>query len=219
MTETATSPPPADLSVPPPTVRNLGGRPRKYATREEYSKAMLGHKKENRRIKNAERYKALQLDPTPGLPAPPKAQDLQSLVLEVIAPLSVPDAAFVTEVCGGATYAKAYEKVYPGTPTTKAGPAGSRKAAEVAIQGAIASIKARLAERVAYDFSKFMSELDDAMLFAKATGSAPALVRAVELRGKATGQLADKREGSSASSGFMLVIGGLDNAVAERVDG
>ena len=74
---------------------------------------------------------------------------------------------------------------------------------------AVAAIKADMAKRAEYDFDKFMVEMNAAMDFAKETKNATALVRAIELKGKASGHIVERVDSRVQQAGFSLVVAGV----------
>jgi hypothetical protein len=188
-----------------------GGRPKKYATHEEKKEAA----KAMRTAKRHAKLNAQELIPLPPLPAASAPVDLQTAIARATAPLSVPDAMFVGALCSGQNPTEAYRLAHPATD----GGNGPKHALLPPIVKALAEVKQALAATAAYDFNAFMAEMDRAIAFSHATRNATAMVRAVELKGKATGSLSDKPAGG-AGSGFTLNIIGIDNpAILERADG
>ena len=151
----------------------------------------------------------------------PLPQATQAAIAEATAKLSIVDAAFVLNLASGLGAGEALARANPRLTEKSAKTMGAKKLRNSPeLQTAVAAVKAAMAAKAQYDFAELMRELDDAMVFAKATRNATALVRAVELRGKASGNLADKPAGG-AGSGFTLNIVGLDvpeSVTVERVD-
>jgi hypothetical protein len=78
------------------------------------------------------------------------------------------------------------------------------------VQNALQLIRGDLAKRAAYNFDKFMNELDKAIDFAINTKNATAYVRAVELKGKSSGHLVERVDQRVAQAGYALVIQGVE---------
>jgi len=196
------------------TTINRGGRPRKYHTEEQRKEGLKRAKEKHRLAKLTTPLPEIEPDPVL-----PETTDLQAAILKACVGLDLQATTFVTAVCSGQTLAAAYKRARPEVSDASVSTAGPRYAARPEIAKAIAAVKAALALNVAYDFNRFMREMDQAMVFAKQTRNATAYVRAVELRGKSTGHLADKPQ-AGGSGGFTLVIGGIDSplATAERID-
>lgn len=199
----------------PQAPKNKGGRPRKYQT--------PGEKKElYKRARIARRQALIDAHPIPPAPDTPitpasSAADLQAAIAGAVINLSVPDAVFVNAVCSGKTLKEAFREAHPTASDASAGTRGSSLAGRGDIAAALAKVKHALAANVAYDFAAFMREMDMAINFAQRTNNATAMVRAVELKGKATGSLSDKPAG--VGTGFTLVIAGVDSpAVLERAE-
>lgn len=189
----------ADLIPEKP--KNKGGRPRKYQS--------LGEVKAARKAQAAEKHIAKLLAPGPAPIASGAATALQADIAAAVAGLNIPDAAFVSALCGGVSQAKAYMTAHPGTSATSARNLGAVKAAEPKVAVAIAAVKDALAAAAEYSFVSFMAEMDAAIVFAQETKNATAYVRAVELKGKSVGHLSDKPQGG-ASAGFTLQIVGIN---------
>jgi hypothetical protein len=77
-------------------------------------------------------------------------------------------------------------------------------------KNALTLIKLELAKKAEYGFEKFMAEMNDAIRFAKSTNNATALVRAIELKGKASGHIVDRVDTRSVSTGFSIQIAGVE---------
>lgn len=181
-----------------PDAQNKGGRPRKYGSPDERKAA----------VKAARIAKRLAPPPLADNTAS-EVTPLQASIAAAVSGLSIPDATFVTSLCGGATPANAYRRAHPSHPEKTASSRAAVKSAEPKVAKAIHLVKEALSAAAAYGFANFMEEMTEAMIFAKATKNATALVRAVELRGKATGTLNDKPV--SAASGFVLNITGVNS--------
>lgn len=155
---------------------------------------------------------AQALIPQPGVeqqntPLAPQSAEVQ----EALAQLSPEKAAFVLAVCSGSSPADAlFSTGWTGKRTTATSTAGRWLREDEAVKDAIAVIKADMAKRAEYDFNKFIAELDEAIAFAIKTENATAYVRAVELKGKASGHIVDKVDQRfAAGGGFSLVIAGV----------
>lgn len=77
------------------------------------------------------------------------------------------------------------------------------------VKDAVAAIRADLVKKSEYSFEKFMDEMNEAMAFAKETKNATALVRGIELKGKASGHIVDRIDQKTTSTGFQLVVAGV----------
>ena len=203
--------------------RNLGGRPRKYHTPEEAAAAREARRKELYAIK---RGLAPGLEASAPAPIAPPAerplpQGTQAAIAEATAKLSIVDAAFVLGLASGLSPSEALARANPRLAVKSAKTMGAKKLRNSQdLQKAVGAVKAALAVKAQYDFDEFIAELDRAVEFATRTNNATAYVRAVELKGKSTGHLADRPAGN-AGSGFTLNIVGLDvpaNATVERLD-
>lgn len=75
------------------------------------------------------------------------------------------------------------------------------------VKNAVAEHKERLRCATGYDAEKAMKELDEGVVFAKATNNATALARFSELKMKMSGLLDKDRD--SGGSSFQIVIAGL----------
>ena len=181
----------------PEVPKKRGGRPKKYQTLDEH--------------KAARRAKALEvrLAALPPLAPQPISGTtvLQNSIAAAVSKLTIPDAAFVTALCGGISQAAAYRQAHPGSPVASASAAGAARAADPKVAQAIAEVKDALAAAAEYGFVAFMAEMNAAIAFSRETRNATAMVRAVELKGKSTGHLSDKPPGGT--EGFTLVIAGL----------
>ena len=199
-----------------PTITPLpsrGGRPKKYATDAERQAAIKANRKKHTEKAIAAK-EAVPVPPLPPLTPSSTTLDIQIAIAKATAGLSVPDAVFVSALCSGKSATEAYKLSHP----ESSGTAGPGHALLAPIAQALAEVKLALAATVAYNFESFMAEMERAMAFAHATRNATAYVRAVELRGKATGSLSDKPAGG-ASNGFTLNIVGIDTPVTlERAE-
>jgi len=182
----------------PEAPKNKGGRPKKYQT--------LAEAKLARKAKAVEKRLAALQPAAPTLPSP-TLTPLQASITAAVSALNIPDAAFVTALCGGMTQAKAYRTAHPGCSVSSSAGAGASKAAEPKIAQAIADVKEAMAAAAEYSFVAFIAEMDQAILFAQQTRNATAYVRAVELKAKSTGHLSDKPTGGT--EGFVLQIMGI----------
>lgn len=144
---------------------------------------------------------------------PQETQALPTLSAEVqqaLAKLPTKKAAFVLNVAAGMLPADALLKAGWQMTRLVAGSTASRLLREdEAVKDAVAAIKADMAKRAEYDFDKFIAEMNDAMQFAKDTKNATALVRAVELKGKASGHIVERVDQRTQASGFSLVVAGV----------
>jgi hypothetical protein len=191
---------------------NRGGRPKKYQSLEERKAALKLARIAKRETKNA----VADLPPLPPVSGP---LDLQAAIARATATLSVPDAVFVGAVCSGSSHAEAYKLAHPTVTDDSAKSSGSKQLHKPEIAKALAEVKQALAANVAYDFNAFMAEMDRAIAFAHATRNATAMVRAVELKGKATGSLSDKPLGATGSGFTLNIIGVESPPTLERADG
>lgn len=78
-----------------------------------------------------------------------------------------------------------------------------------AVATAIATYRADVARRAEYTVDKAMTELEQAMKFAKDTENASAFTRAVELRARIAGVLVDRLDARVAVGSFCIVMHGL----------
>lgn len=137
---------------------------------------------------------------------PPMSAEVQ----QALAQLPTKKAAFVLNVAAGMIPADALLKAGWQMKRTVAGSTASRLLREdAAVMDAVAAIKADMAKRADYDFDKFMGEMNEAMQFAKDTKNATALVRAIELKGKASGHIVERVDSRTQVSGFSLVVAGV----------
>jgi hypothetical protein len=144
-------------------------------------------------------------------PQETKAQPtLSAEVQQALAKLPTKKAAFVLNVAAGMIPADALLEAGWQMKRTVAGSTASRLLREdEAVKDAVAAIKADMAKRAEYDFAKFMVEMNEAMQFAKDTKNATALVRAIELKGKASGHIVDRVDSRVQTAGFSLVVEGV----------
>lgn len=144
----------------------------------------------------------------------PEAQALPPLSAEVqqaLAKLPTKKAAFVLNVAAGMLPADALLKAGWDQKRTVAGSTASRLLREdEAVKDAVAAIKADMAKRAEYDFDKFIAEMNEAMDFAKTTKNATALVRAIELKGKASGHIVERVDQRNVNAGFSIQIAGVE---------
>lgn len=204
------------MEPPVVTLINKGGRPRKYGTPEEKKIAAAMARIARREAEaKVQRKVAEKLYPEPPVVPPAAAPaDLNAAIAKAVEGLDIEDARFVTDVCGGVPYNDAYLRSHPAITAGSAKTGGLRKMAEPAVAAAMAEVRRALAATASYGFMEFMAEMDKAMVFAQRTNNATALVRAIELRGKATGSLSDRPVGA-ASTGFTLNIVGVDSPAIE----
>lgn len=146
-------------------------------------------------------------------PKEPENQAMPTLSAEVqqaLAQLPTKKAAFVLNVAAGLLPVDALLKAGWDMKRTTAQSTASRLLREdAAVMDAVAAIKADMAKRAEYDFNKFMVEMNEAMQFAKDTKNATALVRAIELKGKASGHIVDRVDSRVQTAGFSLVVEGV----------
>lgn len=147
-------------------------------------------------------------------PKEPESQALPPLSAEVqqaLAKLPTKKAAFVLNVAAGMLPADALLKAGWDQKRTVAGSTASRLLREdEAVKDAVAAIKADMAKRAEYDFDKFIMEMNEAMEFAKLTKNATALVRAIELKGKASGHIVERVDQRNVNAGFSIQIAGVE---------
>lgn len=93
--------------------------------------------------------------------------------------------------------------------TTATSTAGRMLREDEAVKDALNLIKADLAKRAEYSFNAFIDEMNSAMEFAKSTKNATALVRAIELKGKASGHIVERVDSRTQAVGFSLVVAGV----------
>lgn len=146
-------------------------------------------------------------------PKEPEAQSTTQLSAEVqqaLAKLPTKKAAFVLNVVAGMLPADALLKAGWDMNRNTAGSTANRMLREdEAVKDAVAVIKADMAKRAEYSFDKFIDEMNAAMEFAKFTKNATALVRAIELKGKASGHIVERVDQRTQASGFSLVVAGV----------
>lgn len=126
--------------------------------------------------------------PEPAKPLAEFADDMGDALdvdaLLAIEKLSPREVRFLTEYVEHGVVARAAKAAgYPG-----GNPVNSSKALRVAV----VSVQRSLATRFKYDATAAFKDLDGAMQFARDTGSAMALVRAIELKTKVAGHLETK---------------------------
>ncbi len=157
---------------------------------------------------------AALLDTTPETPAPDSGSSPPQFSAEVqqaLAGLSTKYAKLVTNVAAGMLIADAaMDAGFAGTRQV-AGSAAARVLREnESVKDALNLIKADLAARAEYKFDKFIAELDEAIAFAIKTENATAYVRAVELKGKASGHIVDRVDQRNLNAGFQLMVAGVE---------
>lgn len=149
----------------------------------------------------------------PGKPPVEEASALAPQSAEVqqaLAKLAPKKAQFVLNVCAGMVPADALMRAgWECTRAVATSTAGRLLREDDAVKDAIAVIKADMAKRAEYDFQKFMAEMDDAMTFARDTKNATALVRAIELKGKASGHIVERVDQRNVNAGFQIQIEGV----------
>jgi len=139
-------------------------------------------------------------------PLPPMSAEVQ----QALAALPPKKAKFVLNVCSGKSPADSLlEAGWQCNRKTAISTAGRLLREDAAVQDAIAVIKADMAKRADYDFDKFMQEMNQAMQFAKDTKNATALVRAIELKGKASGHIVERVDQRTTATGFQLIVSGV----------
>jgi phage terminase small subunit len=84
------------------------------------------------------------------------------------------------------------------------------------VEVAIKDAQEELRKQANFNAEKAMSELNDAMTFARETKNATALARCIELRAKLAGLLDTKDKGSTQA--FQININGLEDAPAVTVE-
>lgn len=135
-------------------------------------------------------------------------------VQAALAKLKPVHAKFAVNLAAGMVPADAYFEAMGGKSkanrNTLTSHAGRLLRGSPEIQDAINLMKAELAKKAEYSFNAFMEEMDAAMQFARDTKNATALVRAIELKGKASGHIVDRVDQKvSGAGGFSLVVAGV----------
>ena len=143
-------------------------------------------------------------------PLPLSTVSYSAEVLQALAELTPQHVAFVTSVAGGAKPADAYMSAGYSANRQTASKSAYRLLADPAVDHALTMLKADLAKRAAYDFDAFIAELDAAVAFAIKTENATAYVRAVELKGKASGHIVDRVDQRNVTAGFQIQIAGVE---------
>ena len=149
------------------------------------------------------------LGPAPALP-PLDVVSYSAEVLQALSVLTPQHAAFVTALAGGAKPVDAYMSAGYSANRQTASKSAYRLMADPAVAHALTMLKADLAKRAAYDFDAFIAELDKAVAFAIETSNATAYVRAVELKGKASGHIVDRVDQRNVNAGFQIQIAGVE---------
>ena len=129
--------------------------------------------------------------------------------------LDIRRATFVRHFCSGKSAAESarlagYAEAYCRN-------ASERLLKQPAVKQAIDRARARLREATEYDQRAAMQELDETIAFARETGNATAMARAVELKAKLNGLLVERREDLHLG-GFQLVVSGIDRSAPEHGD-
>lgn len=139
------------------------------------------------------------------------ARPLSAEVRQALDRLPTKKAAFVLNIAAGMPPIDALLKAGWVTSRATAASTASRMLREdAAVKDAVSAIKADLAFRSEYSFDAFMDEMDAAMVFAKNTKNATALVRAIELKGKASGHIVDRVDQRNSNVGFSIRIAGVE---------
>lgn len=138
-----------------------------------------------------------------GVPAPPKPEP------EPLDELNPFEAAFVANMAKGLTGAKAVMAAGWTGARTSAALVARRTLKKPAVAGAIDALKCELVKNAQYSFDDFIQEMDKAIEFATVTKNATARVRAIELKGKASGHLVDRIDSRNVNAGFQVRIGGI----------
>src|SRR3990167_210546 len=92
-----------------------GGRPRKYATNAERQAAHRAHEKQRKLDAAAAEFNqhAVLFPEVANITAASPPADINAAIAKAVADLPLPDARFVTEVCGGLPMSKAYKLAHP----------------------------------------------------------------------------------------------------------
>lgn len=147
----------------------------------------------------------------PKAPESPPLPPLSAEVQQALTQLPSRKAAFVLNVASGMIPTDALLKAGWDMKRSVAGATASRLlSADPLVKDALAVIKADMAQRAEYDFNKFMGEMNEAMQFAKDTKNATALVRAIELKGKASGHIVERVDQRNVNAGFSIQIAGVE---------
>jgi hypothetical protein len=148
--------------------------------------------------------------PTGGTPAT-LFDSLSAEVLEALGKLNPKKAAFVMNLASGENQTDALLHAgWKCARKTATSTAARILREDQDVQNALQLIRGDLAKRAAYNFDKFMNELDKAIDFAINTKNATAYVRAVELKGKSSGHLVERVDQRVAQAGYALVIQGVE---------
>jgi phage terminase small subunit len=152
------------------------------------------------------------LGTTPTAPDINQPQQFSAEVQAALAKLNPRKAQFVLNVISGLNQTEAL---------IQAGWKCSRKVANSTashllrededVRAAMDILRLDMVKRAEYSFDKFMNELNDSIAFARATKNATALVRAVELKGKASGHIVDRVDTRNLNAGFSINIRGVDD--------
>jgi len=147
--------------------------------------------------------------------APPKNVPAPSQhsaeVQQALAALPTKKAKFVLNVAAGMVPADALvEAGWECSRKTATSTAGRLLREDEQVKDALNIIKADLALRAEYSFNSFIAEMDSAMEFARETKNATALVRAIELKGKASGHIVERVDQRNMNAGFQLMVTGVE---------
>ena len=147
--------------------------------------------------------------------APPKNVPAPSQhsaeVQQALAALPTKKAKFVLNVASGMVPADALvEAGWECSRKTATSTAGRLLREDEQVKDALNIIKADLALRAEYSFNSFIAEMDSAMEFARETKNATALVRAIELKGKASGHIVERVDQRNMNAGFQLMVTGVE---------
>src|SRR4030066_1180481 len=151
----------------------------------------------------------LLADPPPkNVPAPSQHS---AEVQQALAALPTKKAKFVLNVAAGMAPADALvEAGWECSRKTATSTAGRLLREDEQVKDALNIIKADLALRAEYSFNSFIAEMDSAMEFARETKNATALVRAIELKGKASGHIVERVDQRNMNAGFQLMVTGVE---------
>ena len=138
-------------------------------------------------------------------------------VMQALSALTPQHVTFITAVAGGAKPGDAYAAAGYTASRKNAASGAYRLLSDPEVSNALNFLKADLAKRAAYDFDAFIQELDAAIAFAKKTENATAYVRAVELKGKASGHIIDRVDQRNVNAGFQVQISGVEPPRANPV--
>lgn len=124
---------------------------------------------------------------------------------------------FINGVCAGKTQKAA--AIEAGYPAGRAQKTGNRLMHNPKIRAEIAKTREKIREVTLYDAQAAVTELDDAIKFARESDNATAVMRGIELKAKLHGLLVDKVDQRISGGGFSINISGIGAPKEKVIEG